>query len=202
MLAAQCEKRFNLPLFARYKYIKSGNHPKWAPRSLACRIRSVCLSPFSCCRLSPVVCRATREYVVPTRVCYSISENEKAWNDVGKAFDKHNFCLGERRTLASFITFPARTSSALLFSFREDTLMFTFYWFLLYAHFYYSIIPMCRKTFDYFLINITLSHTYLFTHTLLTLSFIRLIILSFYLFFSLIPYYVAHYSYRYRTSFG
>lgn len=41
----------------RYKYIKSGNHPKWAPRY---RIRSE-LSPFSSCRLSPVVCRATRE---------------------------------------------------------------------------------------------------------------------------------------------
>lgn len=48
------------------------------------------LSPFSSCRLSPVVCRATRERAIPARY---VVENEKAWNG-GKAFDKYNFRLG------------------------------------------------------------------------------------------------------------
>lgn len=74
----------------RYKYIKSGNHPKWRP--VACGA-----SPFSTCRLSAVVCRATRETSRRAR---------KSAKQRGTSFDEHNCVL-----MSSLL------SSALLLSF-------------------------------------------------------------------------------------
>lgn len=127
--------------------------------SLARWIRSVCLSPFSRCRLSPVVCRATGEYVAPTRACCGGSENEKAWNGAGKAFDKHNFRPGARRARC-FYYFRARTSFALPVSPREDTLTFTLHCLLLYTRFYHQrqflrVNKAFRRTFQ----SIPLLHT-------------------------------------------